>query len=116
MLDVLAHYGILGPRAPRPSTSRWVIGGDGDVDASVATSTDGWCVTAVNAGDAVAEGDLIAEIIDADAAVVERIVAPRPATVMMLRRHAQVAAGDGIVMFGPVVTVRPEQPAGDTDQ
>ena len=112
VLDVLAHYGILGPRPTRPPTSRWVVGGDGDVDASVATSTDGWCVTAVNAGDAVAEGDLIAEIIDADATVVERVVAPRPSTVMMLRRHAQVAAGDGIVMFGPVVTVRPEPPAG----
>ena len=54
--------------------------------------------------------------VDADATVVERVVAPRPATVMMLRRHAQVAAGDGIVMFGPVVTVRPEQPAAATDE
>ena len=52
----------------------------------------------------VAAGDLIAEILDADAAVVERIHAPKDATVMMLRRHAEVAAGEGIVMLGPPVT------------
>ena len=70
----------------------------------------------MNAGDAVAEGHLIAEIIDADAIVERGPSRSWPATVMMLRRHAQVAAGDGIVMFGPVVTVRPEQPAAATDE
>ena len=116
VLDVLADYGILGPRAPRPPTSRWVVGGDGDVDASVATSTDGWCVTAVTAGDTVAEGDLIAEIIDADAAVVERIVAPRagdgddaapPRPGGRRRWHRHARAGRD----GPV-----RAPAGDPDQ
>jgi predicted deacylase len=113
---VLGHCATVAARPPRPPTSRWVIGGDGDVDASLATSTAGWCVTAVTAGDVVAEGDLIAEVIDADATVVERIVAPRPSTVMMLRRQAEVAAGDGVVMLGPVVTARPERSVSAVDQ
>lgn len=104
VLDVLGHLGNIAPRPPRPPTTRWVIGGDGDVDASLSTTTAGWCVTAVAAGDGVAAGDLIAEIVDADADVVERISAPKDATVMMLRRHAEVAAGDGVVMLGPPVT------------
>lgn len=103
VLDVLGHLGNIAPRPARPPTSRWVIGGDGDVDASLGTSTAGWCVTAIAAGDVVAAGDLIAEVVDESAAVVERIVAPRAATVMMLRRHAEVAAGDGIVMLGPPI-------------
>ena len=108
-LDVLAAGGNLAPRPSRPPTTRWVIGGDGDVDASLDTPVDGWCVTAVAAGDSVVAGQLIAEIVDRDAEVIGRVVAPRDATVMMLRRHAEVVAGDGIVMLGPVVSERSER-------
>ena len=38
VLDVLGHYGIIAARPSRPPTSRWVIGGDGDVDASLSTT------------------------------------------------------------------------------
>lgn len=103
-LAVLAAGGNLAPRPHRPPTSRWVLGGDGDVDASLDTPVAGWCVTAVAAGDSVNAGQLIAEIIDGDAEVVGRVVASRDATVMMLRRHADVAAGDGIAMLGPPVS------------
>jgi predicted deacylase len=106
VLDVLATGGQLAARPPRPPTSRWVIGGDGDVDASLSTPVAGWCVTAVAAGDSVVEGQVIAEVIDGDAEVAARVVAPRDATVMMLRRHAEVAAGDGIAMLGPVTSDR----------
>jgi predicted deacylase len=99
----------LGNAAGRPTVARptrWLLGGDGDVDASTGTAVGGWCVTAVRAGDEVATGDLVAEVIDEAGDVVERIVAPRRATVMMLRRHAEVRPGDGIVMYGPPLEAR----------
>jgi predicted deacylase len=98
---ILCSLGDLAGPATAPGPTRWLIGGDGDVDASTSATFDGWCVTAVRAGDEVAPGDLIAEVLDGSGDVVERIVAPRQATVMMLRRHADVRAGDGIVMYGP---------------
>jgi predicted deacylase len=81
--------------------TKWLVGGDGNVDASTSASSNGWCLTAVRAGDQVSAGDLVAELIDSAGEVVERIAAPRSATVMMLRRQAEVVAGDGIVMYGP---------------
>ena len=39
VLNVLAGYGSVAPRAARPPTRRWMTGGDGDVDASLGTST-----------------------------------------------------------------------------
>lgn len=105
---VLRSFGNL-PRqqsAAAPPT-RWIDGGDGDVDASSHTPVDGWCLTAVEAGDEVRPGDLIAEIIDEHAEIIERIVAPERATVMMIRRRAEVVAGDGIVMYGPPTQPRP---------
>ena len=98
---ILSTMGNLAAPATASGPTTWLVGGDGDVDASTNTAVDGWCVTAVGAGDEVSAGDLVAEVIDTTGDVVERVVAPRRATVMMLRRHAEVAAGDGIVMYGP---------------
>lgn len=101
VLRTLGHLGMLDgapPASPPPAVLR---GGDGNVDASVSCTTDGWCVTAVRAGDPVDRGDLVAEILDPSGAVAERILAPLDGTVMMLRRKAPVTAGTGIVMLGP---------------
>jgi len=101
VLRVLASLGMTAaPAAPAPP-SRVVHGGDGDVDSSVAASVDGWCVTAVSAGDTVSAGDPVADIVDAEGRVAERIAAPHDGVVMMLRRTAAVTAGTGIVMLGP---------------
>jgi len=103
---ILSTLGHLSTPPTEPGPTAWLLGGDGDVDASTSASSDGWCMTAVHAGDQVSAGDLVAELIDGDGEVVERIVAPRSATVMMLRRRAEVVAGDGIVMYGPPSTGR----------
>jgi predicted deacylase len=98
---ILATSGSLSTRPTEPAPTTWLVGGDGNVDASMSASSNGWCLTAVRAGDQVSAGDLVAELIDSAGEVVERIEAPRSATVMMLRRRAEVVAGDGLVMYGP---------------
>jgi predicted deacylase len=103
---ILASLGNLPDSLAEPPPMRWIVGGDGDVDASITTTVDGWCLVAVAAGDEVRAGDLVAEVIDEHGDVVERIVAQRRATVMMLRRRAEVSAGDGIVMYGPPAEAR----------
>lgn len=97
---ILADLSMASP-APSGAPTTWLVGGDGDIDASVAATTGGWCMTAVRAGEVVEAGRLIAEILDLEGAIAERIVAPRPGTVMLVRRRAEIAAGDAVVMFGP---------------
>ena len=59
-------------------------------------------VTAVEAGDRVEAGQVVAEILDGEGRVAATIEAPRASTVMFLRRHAEIDAGQGVAMFGPV--------------
>lgn len=79
-----------------------IHGGTGDVDASLATQTGGFCVTRARPGDVVRGGSLIAEILDDCGTVVEKICASKDGTLMLVRRRARVTAGDGIAMLGPV--------------
>ncbi|CAB4925364.1 unannotated protein [freshwater metagenome] len=100
---LLAHFGM-GHETPGPHIeSAWLSGDDGDVDSSLASDVAGYCVTRSVAGDVVSAGQVIAEIIDDAARVVQEIVNPRPgpATVMMLRQTAIVTPGDAIAMLGP---------------
>jgi N2-acetyl-L-2,4-diaminobutanoate deacetylase len=99
---VMRSLGMLDEPAPDASPGLLLVGGTGDVDRSVSCTATGWCLTAVQAGDRVEPGALVAEILGADGTVVEQIRAPVGGTVMLLRRHAEVEAGDGIAMFGPV--------------
>ena len=103
---LLAHLGMSEPTLDPVGASRWLRGDDGDVDASLAATVAGYCVTRCVAGQVVAAGEVIAEIIDDDSRVVQQILNPRPvhATVMMLRRTAAVLAGDAIAMIGPAPT------------
>lgn len=79
-----------------------IHGGTGDVDASLATGADGYCVTRARPGDVMRRGTLIAEILDDSGTVVENICASRDGTLMLIRRRARVTAGAGIAMLGPV--------------
>lgn len=99
--NVLAWLGMAeGPAAP--SHGRLVLeGGTGDIDASLSAGSDGWCVTRVAAGQQVCAGEIVATIHDETGGAVETIRSPRPGTVMMLRRDAEVARGDGVAMLGP---------------
>ena len=99
---LLAWLGITDrpvDEVPPPAVLR---GDDGDVDSSLSCSFDGYCVTRVRPGQPVTAGQRLADILAEDATPLERIVAPRAGTVMMLRRRATVSAGDGIAMLGPI--------------
>lgn len=99
LLRVLAHLGIVdGAPAPGPAP-RVISRGDGNVDASLAATVDGFCVTRVEVGDAVLPTQPIAEIRGADGRILETITSRTPGFVMMLRRTAAVRAGDGIAMI-----------------
>lgn len=99
---VLSMLGVLDTAPPAVAGTRWIRGGDGDVDAMLSTTVDGWCVTSVCVGQTVSAGDPLAAIIDVRGEVIEAFTAHRDGTVMMLRRLAEVAAGEGIVMIGPL--------------
>lgn len=102
VLRVLGARGMIADPPPAGVVRRVVRGGDGDVDSSVAAAVEGWCVTAVRAGDTVRADDLIADIVDSRGVTVQQVRAPHDGVVMMLRRRATVEVGTGIVMLGPV--------------
>lgn len=99
---VLSMLGVLDSPPSAVADTRWIRGGDGDVDAMLSTAVDGWCVTSVCVGETVRLGQPLAAVIDDRGEIVEEFTAHRDGTVMMLRRLAEVTAGDGIVMIGPL--------------
>jgi predicted deacylase len=99
---VMALLGMLDEEPPHAHAPHVLRGGAGNVDASLSCAAAGWCSTAVFAGDVVERGELIAEVIGEDGRIAERVVAPVDGTIMLLRRRAEVAAGDAIAMLGPV--------------
>jgi predicted deacylase len=104
VLRVLRGLGMIGPEVGpvgTPADPVVLDGGDGDVDASIACVTAGLCITRATVGDDVRAGTPVAEIIGDAGEPVEVLRAPRAGRLMMLRRTAEVRAGDGIAMFGP---------------
>lgn len=102
LLRLLPWLGLTATAYPPPPKPLVLRGDDGDVDASMACSVGGYCVTRTSSGQTVRAGQLLAEIIDEAGESIEQIRSPRAAYVMMLRRRAEVEAGDGIAMLGPV--------------
>jgi predicted deacylase len=97
----LALLGMIetdAPSAPEPVVVR---GADGNLDLSIAASADGWCVGRCQAGETVGPDALLAEIVADDGSIAERITAPRPGMVMLLRRRARVTAGEAVAALGP---------------
>lgn len=101
VLRVMHWLGMTATAPDAAEPSLVLSGDDGNTDESLTCRVGGFCVTRVKAGAPVAPGSLIADVLDDDARVVEQIRSPRHGTVMMLRRLATVAAGDGIAMLGP---------------
>ncbi|MDT4947369.1 MAG: hypothetical protein QOH14_4102 [Pseudonocardiales bacterium] len=99
---LLAWLGMTSATHPAARPPLVLRGDDGDVDASLACSVAGYCITRVRAGDAVGPEQVLADIVDEGGEGVEQIRSPRPGTVMMLRRQAEVRPGDAIAMLGPL--------------
>ena len=102
LLRLLSWLGLTSTQYPPPAEPLVLRGDDGNVDASLACSVGGYCVTRVRSGQQVESGQLLAEILDEAGNSVEQIRSPRLGSVMMLRRRADVEPGDGIAMLGPV--------------
>lgn len=99
---LVSWLGITGDSYDSPVNPILLRGGDGDVDASYSCSVDGYCITRVEVGVAVATGTLLAEILADDGSLREQVRSNSPGTVMMLRRRAEIVAGDAIAMLGPI--------------
>ena len=96
VLRVLASLGLLADRPPpsRQSPTRIVSGG-GDLDRDVLTfAAGGLFVANVAAGDAVATGQPLGEVVDVHGRTRQVLRARRAGRVMFLRRAAQVRPGD----------------------
>ena len=88
--------------ARRAQPAKEIHGGTGDVDTSLVARVGGFCVTRAQPGDVLHRGSLIAEILDESGSLVDKVCAPKDGTLMLIRRRARVAVGDGIAMLGPV--------------
>lgn len=96
------RLGLIGDAPPAPASgSRFLRGGDGDLDASLNARSRGLAVLRVDVGAQVRSGDVIIEIRDRTGRVVDEVKAHADATVMALRRHAVVEEGDLLAMLGP---------------
>jgi predicted deacylase len=102
LIRILRWLEMTGDDLEPPSAPLVLTGDEGDTDASLATTVDGFCITRVHSGELVARGTVLADIVDDTGTVIEQVHAPREGLVMMLRRQAEVLAGDGIAMLGPV--------------
>jgi predicted deacylase len=102
LLRVMRWLGMV-EAAPAPApVPRQVVHGTGDLDQGLAADHDGVLVTRCRAGDTVGEGDRLGEVYDLDGRLLRTLVAPRPATVLFLRRTARHRAGDVLaVLAGP---------------
>lgn len=87
------------PEAPEPLV---VPGGHGDTDVGLPCTHGGFCVARARSGEVVTARQVLAEILDADGAVAETVHAPTDGMVMMMRRHAEIEAGESVAMLGPI--------------
>lgn len=92
---VLHLLGMVADAPPAPHAPVCVHG-DGNTDAGIMAPLAGYLVANHDVGDAVECGDVIARIVDVGAAPLADVVAPAAGIVMLLRRHALVAAGDTV--------------------
>jgi predicted deacylase len=99
---VLAVLGMTAATERRHDPAQLLDGGDGDTDAGLMCVTGGYCVLRAGAGSVVEVGQVIAEILDANANVIEVVRAPRAATITYVCRRTRVTAGASIAMLGAV--------------
>ena len=82
--------------APNTTHDSIQVFGDGNTDAGLVTTIDGYLVTRVKVGDRVSTGEVIAEIIDISSVVLMTLYATQTCYIMLFRRDAKVSTGDTI--------------------
>ena len=82
--------------APKNTHDSISVFGEGNTDAGLVASIDGYLVTRVKVGDRVSTGEVIAEIIDISGVVLSALSATQTCYIMLLRRDAKVSTGDTI--------------------
>jgi len=82
--------------APKFTHDSIQVFGEGNTDAGLVASIDGYLVTRVKVGDRVSSGEVIAEVIDITGVVLSTLCATQTSYIMLLRRDARVCVGDTI--------------------
>jgi len=82
--------------APNHTHDSIQVFGEGNTDAGLVATIDGYLVTRVNVGDRVPSGGIIAEIIDISGVVISTLCATQSCFIMLFRRDAKVSTGDTI--------------------
>lgn len=101
VLGTLCDLGMAAFDPPRRDPPRAIVrDGAGDLDAGLRAPVAGRFVAHRAAGDAVAEGDRIGEVVDAGGAMAAAIDAPAAGTLMFVRRRARIAAGEVVCALG----------------
>ncbi len=95
---VMVAMGMLPGAAPAPRHRAYWRGG-GNTDTMVAAGVEGLFRASVRAGDMVAAGAPVGEIIDAQGTVIEHLVAPYAGVLPFIRRIPRVRPGDGLYML-----------------
>jgi len=93
---VLRHLRMID-EAP-PGAASVVVRGDGNTDGGVVAEGNGYLVTAVEVGDDVAAGDVLAEVVDEHGRTESVARSPRAGVVMLLRRRSRTAVGDTLAI------------------
>ncbi|HET8627791.1 MAG TPA: succinylglutamate desuccinylase/aspartoacylase family protein, partial [Thermomicrobiales bacterium] len=73
--------------------------GAGDTDAAVAAPADGLFRSRVRAGDEVAAGAPLGDLLGHDGRLIARLAAPADGVVAMVRRVPRVSAGEGLYLL-----------------
>jgi predicted deacylase len=84
------------PPAPR---HRAFWRGGGDTDTMIVAGVDGLFRANARAGQYVARGSLVGEIVDAQGRVIERLIAPNDGILPFIRRIPRVRIGDSLYML-----------------
>lgn len=99
--NLLRHLGILAGKIDAPQPKRLLFG-DGDLDASVSATRDGFFVPEVNLLDLVQAGQIVGRSIDLFGETVEVFAAPCAGAVAMLRAFPVLKAGEAVCLIAGV--------------
>jgi predicted deacylase len=98
LLRLMRHLDMID-QAPDPARPSVVVSGDGNTDGGIMSPCDGYFVAATSAGDPIAAGDRIGQILDEAGQTTAVITADGAGYVMLVRLTARVAPGDTLALI-----------------